>query len=68
MAEILNLYLLLNTRTRDLTTETWNPKLFHPSQSSGLRLSGQSRHLPPGAATRHPKRGDDWIDDGGRRQ
>ena len=25
-------------------------------------------HLPPGAATRHPKRGDDWIDDGGRRQ
>ncbi len=32
MAEILNLYLLLNTRTRDLTTETWNPKLFHLSQ------------------------------------
>ncbi len=32
MAEILNLYLHLNTGTRDLTTETWNPKLFHLSQ------------------------------------
>ena len=47
MAEILNLYLHLNTRTRDLTTETWNPKLFitaanHPV--SGFPLSrGQSR-------------------------
>ncbi len=32
MAEILNLHLNLNTRTRDLTAETWNPKLFHLSQ------------------------------------
>jgi len=26
----------------------------------------QACHLPPGAATRHLKRGDDWIDDRGR--
>jgi len=29
---------------------------------------GHTRHLPPGAATRHLKWDDDWIDDGGRRQ
>ena len=27
-----------------------------------------TRHLPPGAATRHLKWDEDWIDDGGRRQ
>jgi hypothetical protein len=26
----------------------------------------QARHLPPEAATRHPKWDDDWVDEGGQ--
>ncbi len=46
MAEILKLH--LNTRTRDLAAETWDPKVFTPANHpvSGFPLSrGQSRHL-----------------------
>ena len=54
-----NPHLNLETRTRYPTAETWDLKVFLPPANhpvSGFPLSGgQSRHLPPGAATRHPK-------------